>query len=932
MLRTPQFHLGAELCESWEALKISISHSSPEFYQRIKACPAEQLSTLPDAVLQTVHKYFNRARYRSTPFGSFAGISLLDLTAQNGENSINVDQNLVLHHYQDWAAQNSSIEASLDELKASTLLIANSSHYPCGQVLRYLSRTEERFQLCELANTSIIRDILEDCKTAISYAELIDRLRSPSVKKRQLISLIKEMIAARLLLKACGPGIIGDHPKAAGNGGKNTYIIAERKIHSGKLNAKAFTHLPALIDIMSRIKLQQDPPALTEFIQNFQVKFGTDQVPLLQALDPDQGIGYAGLEHSLDQSELVDLLCKQNQQSKETEQRLKETLFSPLKIATTGQGNPLRLEDIPLGETGAAPPTLPNSLSALVSVLGDQVYLCSVGGCTANALLGRFSIASPQIEACCRQIAGLEQRANPEVIFFDLSYTAEKSTGNINRRAAIYPHQINILNPGSSAESIPLNELLVCVRDGELILSTAALNKRLVPRMASAYNYVRSELPIFRLLCDLQHQGIQSSPVPDLEQLIPGFKHYPRFVYKNIIISPEKWKIELSSFQPIATETDPLASLKRQLQELGTTRCTKFGQADQTLSIDRENQADLWLLYRHLKRVEVCYLEEDFSRQSTLVKDQFSRPYHHELLLLYTHNQQIYRGYSPQKPKVMTTANPQIYTPGQPWLYFELYCGPAAADIILSGLIPALLKVHQKEISKWFFVRYSENGHHIRLRLKLRELGITHTILQAVYHLLDAQLQAGLISELLVKPYRPELQRYGAEQIGLVESHFHIGSKLVHILFSSQLTDQQKYLLNQDTLAQIRASGLFEPQVFCGLIDQLSDSYLREHGVTGSGFKMLNHAYKTFLESTAKPLNVKTTRAHQRFSQSMLSTLASYHPAERGKILGDLLHMHFNRLFAQQQRSHEMIFYYFQSKRQKRNQSGMVTTPVKPPG
>ncbi|MES2457860.1 MAG: lantibiotic dehydratase [Bacteroidota bacterium] len=549
LIRTPQFHLGAELDESWEELKASISHSSPEFFERIKDSTADQLDRLPDAMVQTVHKYFNRAKYRSTPFGSFAGISLLDLAAKTDQNSIQIYPNLALHHFPDWAAMNCSAAATRDELKPASLLIANSSHYPCGQALRYLSKTEERYQLCELANTPIVRDILGHCKTAISYTELMYRLSSPSVKKRQLISLVKEMIAAHLLLHATGPGILGDHPKTAGNSGKNTYIIAERKIHSGKLNTKALTHLPALIGIMSRIKPQQNPPALTDFIQNFLAKFGTEQIPLLQVLDPDQGIGYAGLEHSLDQSELVNVLCKQNQQSKEPEQQLKETLLSRLIFAATSQGNPLRLEEIPLGEIGVVTPTLPNSLSALVSVLGEHICISSLGSCTANALMGRFSIASPQIEACCRQIAGLEQQSNPEVIFFDISYTGEKNTGNINRRAAIYTHQLNILNPGSSADSIPLNELLLCVRDGELILSSAILGKRLVPRMASAYNYLRSELPLFRLLCDLQHQGIQSSPIIELEQLLPGLQHYPSSAIKTSLFPRKNGRSSAANFR-----------------------------------------------------------------------------------------------------------------------------------------------------------------------------------------------------------------------------------------------------------------------------------------------------------------------------------------------------------------------------------------------
>ena len=920
LIRTPQFHLGADLYESWEALKTSISYASPEFYERIKDSTAEQLDKLPDTVLQTVHKYFNRARYRSTPFGSFAGISLLDLTGDTEGNSIQVEPSLLLHHFPDWAALSQSATVTQQELKPDSLLIANSSHYPCDHVLRYLSKKEERYQLCEIANTPIVRDILGHCKTAISYIELMDRLCSPSVKKRQLISLIKEMIAAHLLLNASGPGIIGDHPKAAGNSSKNTYIIAERKIHSCKLNAKAFANLPELIRIMSRIKPQQNPPALTDFIQNFLIKFGTEEIPLLKALDPDQGIGYAGLEHSLDQSELVNILFKQNQQSKEPEQQLKETLLSRLIIAATSQVNPLRLEDIAPAGTGLATPTLPNSLSVLVSVLGDHICISSLGGCTANALMGRFSIASPQIEDYCRKIACLEQQANPEVIFFDISYTGEKNTGNINRRAAIYPHQLNILNPGSLGGSIPINELLVCVRDGELILSSVALGKRVVPRMASAYNYLRSELPLFRLLCDLQHQGIQSSPIIELEQLLPGLPHYPRFSYKNIIISPEKWKIRLSELQHMASGSSYVYSLKKRLTELGTSRYLKAGLGDQTLRIDTDNDADLQLLSRHLHQVKECYVQEDLTAQNSIVKDIQDQAYHHELLLTYTHHQQIYPGYSPKKSP-LTISNQRIIAPGLPWLYFELYCQPGSADAILSIFIPALLEAHKKDISQWFFMRYSENGHHIRFRLKLHRPDSMPRIIQKVYQLLDTQIQSGMISEVLIKPYRPELQRYGAEQTSQVESHFHVDSELVHLLILLQLTDQQKYLLSKNTMEQIQESGLIEQQSYYALIQKSCDAFLREHQVSSSGYKSLNAAFKSYANSRPAAQTYKVRQAHRRFCQSLIRTLYKYTETARGRVLADLMHMHFNRLFSHKQRSHELIFYYFQLKSYQREQA-----------
>ncbi|MES2457859.1 MAG: thiopeptide-type bacteriocin biosynthesis protein [Bacteroidota bacterium] len=379
----------------------------------------------------------------------------------------------------------------------------------------------------------------------------------------------------------------------------------------------------------------------------------------------------------------------------------------------------------------------------------------------------------------------------------------------------------------------------------------------------------------------------------------------------------------------MALGTSSLDRLKKRLTELCTSRYLKTGPGDQTLRIDTENDSDLQLLYCHLTRVKECYVQEDLTAQNSIVKDIQGRVYHHELLLTYTHNQQIYQGYSPKKSP-LTTSNQRLIAPGLPWLYFELYCQSGSANAILSRFIPALLHAHKKDFSQWFFMRYSENGHHIRFRLKLHRPDSIQHIIQKVYQLLDTQIQSGMISEVLIKPYRPEQQRYSAEQIGQVESHFHTDSELVHLLIPLQLTDQQKYLLSENTLEQIQESGLIEPLAYCALVRQLCDSYLGEHQVTGSGYKSLNDALKTHLNSRPAALTYKVRQAHRRFCQSLIVTLDEYPETERGRILADLMHMHFNRLFSHNQRSHELIFYYFQFKNHQRYQAAKFQVGIKP--
>ena len=97
IFRTPKFSYQSELTDCWEELKEAISISSDAFYQTIKEVKADELGTLQPKVLFTIWKYFNRARFRSTPYGTFAGFSILTGAINSVESRITVEEKQVVH-------------------------------------------------------------------------------------------------------------------------------------------------------------------------------------------------------------------------------------------------------------------------------------------------------------------------------------------------------------------------------------------------------------------------------------------------------------------------------------------------------------------------------------------------------------------------------------------------------------------------------------------------------------------------------------------------------------------------------------------------------------------------------------------------------------------------------------------------------------------
>jgi thiopeptide-type bacteriocin biosynthesis protein len=67
----------------------------------------------------------------------------------------------------------------------------------------------------------------------------------------------------------------------------------------------------------------------------------------------------------------------------------------------------------------------------------------------------------------------------------------------------------------------------------------------------------------------------------------------------------------------------------------------------------------------------------------------------------------------------MPEAIKRSFTIGEEWLYFKIYCGVKTAnELLISVVEPLVTKLRkEKKITLWFFIRYSDPEHHLRIRL-----------------------------------------------------------------------------------------------------------------------------------------------------------------------------------------------------------------------
>ena len=81
-------------------LKDKILESSPTFYPLISSISLEELEKADEKIRYTVWKYWNRAKFRATPFGSFAAFSILPLK-EACEGPI-LSEIMQVHSFIDW--------------------------------------------------------------------------------------------------------------------------------------------------------------------------------------------------------------------------------------------------------------------------------------------------------------------------------------------------------------------------------------------------------------------------------------------------------------------------------------------------------------------------------------------------------------------------------------------------------------------------------------------------------------------------------------------------------------------------------------------------------------------------------------------------------------------------------------------------------------
>ncbi|HVE85319.1 MAG TPA: lantibiotic dehydratase [Myxococcales bacterium] len=561
------------------------------------------------------------------------------------------------------------------------------------------------------------------------------------------------------------------------------------------LGRAVMAELERAISLVRRITPCDDWPGLVEFRRAFTERYGDREVPLLEALDDEAGIGF---ERARDPSQFAPLL---EDLAFEHRRRPASPAWSPRATVLLGLVHravrtgamELSLEEPDLRALEVKdrfpPPTSFYARATLAAESGAaadrgdfDLHFRFIYGPPGGVLLGRFCHGDPALEALMRADAAAEEAQEPDAIFAEIVHLPDGRMGNVINRPVLRQAEIPYLGmPGGPPEHrIPLSDLLVSVAGHSIVLRSRSRGRRVLPRMMSAHNFfIPTCLPPYRFLGLLQ---LESADEPRWEWgPLASAPFLPRIRVGRVVLSLAKWTLPASQVDRVVDARG--AARFREVQRLRDElrwprRVALASERDEldTLEVDLDDVLSVEAFARALHRGAKASINEVFPSEDRLCALGPEGRFRHELVLPYT------SGEAPPRPPLRVSSRAPAFVPGSEWLYARIYSGEVAADAVLAEHLAPLARrvVKRKDADRWFFIRYVDPATHLRLRLHGDPKKLAARALPELNQALEPLLERGLIWKVDLGTYEPEVDRYGGPAaIETCERIFHLDSEAV---------------------------------------------------------------------------------------------------------------------------------------------------------
>lgn len=639
----------------------------------------------------SIIKYYSRMSSRCTPFGLFAAVGIGKFTTDQCQpslqNTIIRDTKLDMLFL---ASLAKTLESN-KKIKEKLLYFPNNSIYKVGKRIRYVEynfvNNKREYIISSAELTGELSAIIHFSKNGRTIKEISDFLMEPEISYDEARQFVDELIENQVLVSILEPNVSGkdyldsiisilksveakeelhilleiknklnDVDQNTGNT-KQTYEVIENLIKTlvKDYDKKYLFQTDSYLDgdfslqenhqkdiergirFLNKITAKNREIYLDIFKKQFSERFGTREMPLSYIMDTEIGIGY-GPQTSQGIHEYLDDI---NIFSKKKKDQNFHCILSPFqmllneKVQDAMRNNhfTINISDQDLDELNDNWHDLPPTISVMAEYLSIEncrkLFISSCGGSSATQLLGRFCSEKSKVHHFTKEIADKEEELQNNHLVAEIIHLPESRVGNVIRRPHLRNYEIPYLAQSVLPESqqIPIEDLLVSVKDDKVILRSKKLNREVMPYLSNAHNYENNTLPLYNFICDLQAQGCRKALYFDWGGLNTLYKFLPRVEYENIIVSKAKWKITHKDSHPMEHLMDNAGKL---LAEFGSWRSShqipqwvQWVKSDHILPFNLENYDMVKLFLTTVKSEKSIQIEEYLYDRNDEFKREF---------------------------------------------------------------------------------------------------------------------------------------------------------------------------------------------------------------------------------------------------------------------------------------------------------------------
>jgi thiopeptide-type bacteriocin biosynthesis protein len=683
------------------------------------------------------------------------------------------------------------------------------------------------------------------------------------------------------------------------------------------------------------------PSALiADFGERFEARYGTREVPLAVALDPDLGIGLGVGHDDLPAAPLIaELGLRRQRAERSVRAPRREWLQGRIREVLARRTREWSVTDDDLRELDALAPAggdgLPDGLLVRCSILtaadgGDlRIVIENAAGPSVTRMLGRFAVGDEALCASLRAEAALEQARSPGALLAEIVHVPTDRASNVNIRPRLREYELPLLARSSAPadRQLDIDDLWVRVEAGMVRLRSRRLDRDVAPRMSTAHNLaLPTNLPLYRFLGELQSQGVRSS-LGWIFDGLAGPPFLPRVRRRRLILSPATWFISGADRRAILDAASPAQAMAAWRAHWDVPRIVSLVEGDQALPTDLDNPLCVDALLQSLATQPVLALAELFPDGLRPAVHGDDGPLAHEVLL------PLRRSAPPvatAAPRPLAPATARSFRPGSEWLYAKLYVGEASADAALSECVGPLARTTLAEglCDRWFFLRFRDPDPHLRVRFRGDPRRLVGDVLPRLAAAV-ASFGHNRVWRTQIDTYERELERYGGgEVIDAVEELFWRDSEAaLAVIDATQATTASEArwlatlagidaLLDEAGLPAVERASWLEAarQSF-----ELSfETEGRQRTAVGDRFRRARQAIDAICEGRSPPGPLAVARA--AFDRRATDGAAAWHhiatvesrgglAAGRPQLLRSMVHMHVNRMSRTAANAHELVLY-----------------------